>query len=331
MRVLMVLSLPAVRTLGAARIQVELAEALGEKGCDVDFLSGPDIYPSAPRLPRGELLRSFARASRKELRRLAPGYDVIDALEGDVTASKTDLDFRGVLVARTPGLRDFYVRWEAEARSRWPQHPRGNPLGRLPRALHRQRLVREGHLSRAHADGFIVANAAERDFLVARIGEHRVCELPFGLLDSHRLALNDAARQRSPDAAPHVVFIGTWDARKGKYDFPDIVRHVSSAIPDVCFSFLGTHATRERVLSDLEIANGDRITVHPSFEPAALPELLATGTVAAFPSYLEGFGFAVIEELAAGLPVVAYDVPGPHGILAALSADLLTVSRRTPR
>ena len=38
-------------------------------------------------------------------------------------------------------------------------------------------------------------------------------------------------------------------------------------------------------------------------------------TLALFPSYIEGFGLAVIEQLAAGLPTIAYDVPGPRQIL----------------
>lgn len=323
MRVLMVLSLPKDRTLGAARIQVELAGALRENGCDVDFLCGPDIYPSPPRLPRGELLRSFARASRSELRRLARNYDVIDGLEGDVTASKEQLAFSGVLVARSPGLRDFYVLWERQARAKWPQHPRANPLGRVPRALHRHHLVKEGELSRVNADGFFAANAAERDYLVGKLGDQRVCHLPFGLLDEHRLALNDVARQRPADASPHVTFVGTWDARKGKYDCPAIIRRVIAEVPDARFSFMGTRASRDRVAAELGVAPASRLAVYPSFEPAALPSLLAPGTAAAFPSYLEGFGFAVIEQLAAGLPVVAYDVPGPRDILSPLSRDLL--------
>ena len=35
-----------------------------------------------------------------------------------------------------------------------------------------------------------------------------------------------------------------------------------------------------------------------------------------FPSYLEGFGFGVLEMLAASLPVIAYDVPGPPMMLS---------------
>jgi glycosyltransferase involved in cell wall biosynthesis len=46
-----------------------------------------------------------------------------------------------------------------------------------------------------------------------------------------------------------------------------------------------------------------------------LPALLAAATVGAFPGYLEGFGFGVLEMLAAGLPTVAYDAPGPREMM----------------
>ena len=46
-------------------------------------------------------------------------------------------------------------------------------------------------------------------------------------------------------------------------------------------------------------------------------------TVGAFPSYVEGFGLAVLEQLAAGLPTVAYNLPGPRDILKSTLPDLL--------
>jgi glycosyltransferase involved in cell wall biosynthesis len=45
--------------------------------------------------------------------------------------------------------------------------------------------------------------------------------------------------------------------------------------------------------------------------------------VGAFPSYVEGFGIAVVEQLAAGLPTVAYDAPGPRDILRPSLPELL--------
>jgi glycosyltransferase involved in cell wall biosynthesis len=54
--------------------------------------------------------------------------------------------------------------------------------------------------------------------------------------------------------------------------------------------------------------------------------LLADCAVGAFPSYVEGFGLGVIEQLAAGIPTVAFDVPGPRDILRVNLRELLVPS-----
>jgi glycosyltransferase involved in cell wall biosynthesis len=56
---------------------------------------------------------------------------------------------------------------------------------------------------------------------------------------------------------------------------------------------------------------------------------LADCAIGIFPSHIEGFGLAVLEQLAAGLPTIAYDVPGPRQILQTQSARLLTPLRDT--
>jgi len=45
--------------------------------------------------------------------------------------------------------------------------------------------------------------------------------------------------------------------------------------------------------------------------------------VGLFPSYIEGFGLSVLEQLACGIPTIAYDVPGPRHILNTSAAGLL--------
>src|SRR5436853_2192871 len=86
---------------------------------------------------------------------------------------------------------------------------------------------------------------------------------------------------------------------------------------------VGTMIANARVWHDLEMAPDDSVEIVPQFDPDQLPQLVSDCTVGAFPSYVEGFGMAVIEQLAAGLPTVAYDAPGPRDILGGQLAPLL--------
>ena len=118
----------------------------------------------------------------------------------------------------------------------------------------------------------------------------------------------------APDE-PVVAFVGEFGLRKGLADFPDLVRRVAKEVPNVRFRLLGTGQTEDYVLSHFPARLHRHIEVLPAYEPDALPELLAGVTVGVFPSYAEGFGLGVLEMLAAGIPVVAYDVPGPTEML----------------
>jgi glycosyltransferase involved in cell wall biosynthesis len=46
-----------------------------------------------------------------------------------------------------------------------------------------------------------------------------------------------------------------------------------------------------------------------------VPEVLTASDLFVFPSYSEGFGMVALESLAAGCPVVAYDLPPFHEFL----------------
>jgi glycosyltransferase involved in cell wall biosynthesis len=97
---------------------------------------------------------------------------------------------------------------------------------------------------------------------------------------------------------------------------------VRELAPDTRFLLLGTRVPNEQVLRDLGEPAADWIRIVPRFSAEELPRLLSLATVGVFPSYVEGLGIAVVEQLAAGLPTVAYDVAGPRAILGEFRRQL---------
>jgi glycosyltransferase involved in cell wall biosynthesis len=85
------------------------------------------------------------------------------------------------------------------------------------------------------------------------------------------------------------------------------------------------------VQEDLPELAPQNLEIISEFRREDLPALLADCTVGAFPSYVEGFGLAVLEQLAAGLPTVAYDIPGPRDILNDTLPELLIPCGETER
>ena len=92
--------------------------------------------------------------------------------------------------------------------------------------------------------------------------------------------------------------------------------------PDLALHLLGVGLAPDRVLADFGGLAG--VDVVQRFDSEELPHLLASATVGVFPSYVEGFGFAVLEKLASGMPVVAYDAPGAREMLGDVSWSGLT-------
>ncbi len=111
-----------------------------------------------------------------------------------------------------------------------------------------------------------------------------------------------------------VVFVGTFDYRKGALDFPKIFKLLRLQFPDIKLKLLGTQGmfqTESQVLKFFPKKMHSCIEVIPKFKSEDLPELLTDCHIGIFPSYLESFGFGALEMMCAGLPVAAYDIPGP--------------------
>ena len=276
--------------------------------------------------------RSFAERAEVFVRRHASQFDIIDANQTDLTVSKSSLGFGGLLVARSVGLIPAYADFNRVARKRWKEGTSARDVIHnmltLPR---RKRALRDVHASFRHADLINVSNCDDLNTVSNLMGyKDKVVYFPFGLSQS-RLQAFSASRQSATQRlkARTVAFIGMWNSRKGRRDWPRIFEALRRLVPDARLLILGAGLPVEHVLSDFSLETRGAVRVVSAYQSEELPELLGSVTVGAFPGYLEGFGFGILEMLAAGLPTIAYDAPGSRDILGRLMRPTMVAAGDT--
>jgi glycosyltransferase involved in cell wall biosynthesis len=323
MRILTIVDLPWDTRLGAARIFMELSHAWEAVGHDVLHYCLGDAFPVASSSPPASAWRRlrFPAKAAAFVRNNATRFDVIDCIVGALPVAKERLNFAGLLVARSIGSHRFYRDFEKMARERWPDQPRGKLSGQIFYTIFQQQLFRNSEKALQHCDLVNLPNENELECLESK---KPAIVQPYGLTEQGRQKLIEAAASPGIRLAQRKVStIGMWSTRKGAKDWGEIIRRVRATIPEAQFRFLGTLTDNEKVLRDLNIPACDWIKIVPEFQPDELPKLLADSTAGALPTYAEGFGLALLEQLAAGIPTVSYDAPGPRSILQSSLPDLL--------
>jgi glycosyltransferase involved in cell wall biosynthesis len=327
LRILVIVDLAWDPRLGAARVFMALADAWRAAGHRVTKFCLTDAFPRPVQSRAVAAMRQllFPRKAARFVRQHAADFDVIDSLLGTVPFSKKRLRFDGLLVARSVGLYRLYRKFERFAAERWPTQSRGKLLGRIFYTFRKQRLFHASEDAVRHCDLLNLPNETEVDSLREEIGSNKpAIVLPYGLTAEQRRALREAAAPpETCRARGKIAFIGMWSPRKGAKDFGRIIQRVHESVPDARFIFLGTLVQDRQVLSDLGLPKSDSIELVLEYQPEQLPQLLSEVAVGAFPSYAEGFGLAVLEQLAAGIPTIAYDAPGPRVILRDQLPELL--------
>lgn len=313
--------------LGAVRVWIELAAEWTKAGNFVEKFCLTDAFPTATTSSALSAFRLllFPFRAAKFVRRNAHRFDVIDAHIGVLPFSKQSLRWSGLLVARSVGFYRLYEKFEKAAAKRWPPVDKGKLSGRIFYGFFKKRTRAASEASVKYCDLLNLPNLDELSCVRDEMKlETPAVVQPYGLAPARHRALGSVANSAdSRWRAKKVCFLGMWSPRKGARDWGQIIQRVRARVPSARFLFLGTMVENQLVLNDLNLGVPDFLELVPQFAPDDLPRLLADCTVGAFPSYVEGFGLAVIEQLAAGLPTVAYEAPGPRDILRVALPELL--------
>jgi glycosyltransferase involved in cell wall biosynthesis len=121
--------------------------------------------------------------------------------------------------------------------------------------------------------------------------------------------------QPLPDDPPFLLNVGTVEDRK---DLITAVRALAT-LPNYKLISAGPHTPyAAKVLQAASDAGvQERVELRGFVDDASLKSLYARATALVFPSRYEGFGLPPLQALAAGLPVVASDIPVLREVLGA--------------
>lgn len=113
-----------------------------------------------------------------------------------------------------------------------------------------------------------------------------------------------------------VIAVGRLSSEKNFEDLVDIWAEVDKEMPGWCLEIVGEGYMKGRLLSKISDL-GLEHTVKISPPVSNIVEKYRGASILAMTSRYEGFGMVLIEAMACGLPVVAYDCPyGPREIIS---------------
>ena len=308
MKILFCTPAPLTKSLGAAKVVVELAEEMRELGWVCDLVSIKDLADKSG--------LGLSESLRQHLLEHAAEYDVVDYDHSYLPYPRAEFTQKTLFVARSVLLAHHFDAIPIPVSRSWKSRIKGL-ITRSWESRARSERIQMAHQTVQEADLINVCNQDDKTELIRRgITGDKIVVLPFGINQSRRLLFN--AISSAVPTEQWVTFVGTFDYRKGAREFPTIVQSIVDAVPNARFRLLGTAGmfqTANEVAAHFPAKLRPILEVIPRFNPEELPLLLASCSVGIFPSYIEGMPFGVLEMLAAAVPVFAYDTPGPTMML----------------
>lgn len=310
MKILFCLRSPLTKELGASKTLIELAEELEQIGWNCTLIQPSDIAPKQTEIKQKQ---NYAENLKCYLQKNAPQYDIVEYEHCYLPYSRSEFTSDTLFVARSQLLGHHFVKINVPKSTNWKSRINYLLTGRQD-LQKRKENVAIAQKTIEEADLVTVLNYDDQKELInSGINQAKIVVIPNGLSRKIRLLFNAVSSEIPPENK--IVFVGSFINRKGSIDIPKIFTEIVKQIPTAKLLLLGTGINKKDILLRFSPSLREKIDVIPFYKSEELPQLLSSCRVGIFPSYIEAFGLGVLEMLAASIPVIAYDSPGPPMML----------------
>ncbi|MGZ3592202.1 MAG: glycosyltransferase [Syntrophales bacterium] len=171
----------------------------------------------------------------------------------------------------------------------------------------------------------LVAPSQEPDFISDRLRKAYIYN--YASVDLLNQVMGDHATRKNV-----VIFIGSQHVNNGSLLLLDIVEKAKNRLPGVCFlasDRFFDQAFRQRFISEVKNRGlGDQLKLIPNVKPQELMTVLNQATIGLVPNLrvpqqIKGIHTKIFEYMAAGLPVVASDLPHQIDVIAGESVGIV--------
>lgn len=318
MNILLCCHLPLEASFGGAKVYIENAKSYEMLGANVLLVGLSEVFPEGMSFSLEERINLYPNYLLKYLEKIKDSFD-FDVIEYEslyFPIKRPDYLKDKIFVARSVLLEHHFLEKEMPYFKNFR-----SIVGRILKGTKRRKdllaRININNTSMKLADYINVPNSDDKLALIKHGHESdKIIVSPYGIYND-RLEELKKTKTYSKDQMI-ISFVGTFDPRKGAVEFPNIIKLIKKHHPQVIFRLIGTSAlfpNEESIYDYFPDELRENLEVIPKFKPSELATLLEGSRLGVFPSHMESFGFGVLEMVAANIPVLAYDVPGPNKLL----------------
>jgi glycosyltransferase involved in cell wall biosynthesis len=330
MRILLVLEVPLDAGWGMSKVHYNLKIAFEKMGHQVDYLDWRKLYPHSQSVYDKMFGSVFQERILEYLKINAHKYDVIDANVKCIPYPKKSFKFKGLLVCRSHGVDPLYSqimqsaifkKMEVFNDGRFQKISFKTRIGNAYRSFIRKNGDSDFFASLKNADLVHALTLSDSSyFKELGIAEDKLIVVPNGLDDEFidKANMTNIAKRKN-----ELSFLAAWRINKGILDLPEILKHIIQHAKIDSVNLLGVGIRKEIIENLFTNIVKNSLQIVPRFNASDLFHLLPNNKVGIFTSYCEGFGLAIVEQLAFGIPVVAYNTSGANSILNEIDTTLL--------